>query len=85
MTGYGFKSSLLTIAFTTAATVAIAQETVDPVGWWRATNETPAGEVSTTLRLDYFDGDELELSSWVIEGEVPGLDGVTTMTLMRSD
>ena len=30
-------------------------------------------------------GDELELSSRVIEGEIPGVPEITTMTLTRSD
>lgn len=107
------------------------QEEIDPVGWWRNTTETPAGEISTTIRLDYFDGelsgsfsntfinsqlpifdsslegnkvvfkvqligavmlyegeidgDGLTISSRVIEGELPGVPEVTTMTFARSD
>lgn len=39
------------------SSVAVAQDTIDPVGWWRATSQTPDGEISTTLRLDQFDGE----------------------------
>jgi len=60
-----------------APIVISAQEGIDPVGWWRATTETPAGEVSTTLRLDYYDG---ELSgtfrNTFISAQLPIFDSV---------
>ncbi|MDX1562604.1 MAG: hypothetical protein R3305_06730 [Gammaproteobacteria bacterium] len=129
------KRSVLTAYLVLTGTFAsspAALAQTDPVGWWRATTETPNGEVSTTLRLDYFDGelsgtfrntfisaqlpifdsvldgnrvtfklqlqtrvleyegeidgDELTLSSWVIEGEpFPGSPEVSTIVLTRSE
>ena len=44
-TGYGLCSPNL------------CQQEIDPTGWWRGTTETPVGEVSTTVRFDYVDGE----------------------------
>ena len=54
-----------------------AQEAPDPTGWWRATTETPAGEVSTTVRLDFVDGELLgSFRNTFISAQLPFHDGV---------
>jgi len=49
--------STVLFAISIVSLPALSQSEIDPVGWWRATTATPDGEVSTTLRLDYFDGE----------------------------
>jgi hypothetical protein len=72
-----FRQSLYPPALCFITLAAWAQDRVNPTGWWRATTQTPAGEVSTTVRLDYVDGELLgSFRNTFVSTQIPIHDGI---------
>lgn len=71
-----FRQSLYPPALCFITLTSWAQEGVDPTGWWRATTQSPGGEISTTVRLDYIDGELLgSFRNTFVSAQIPFHDG----------